>query len=126
MRIYIVNNSTDDSALATGTRLTVSLPTCTGTSIGSSAYISAFDSFPGELWNDVAFTSDEPFNLAYRPATAEIYNNAQGSPFALTTTDFLEAEGQLIGFDDFDGVVRPGYAYANYFYFEVVPQFAPE
>lgn len=123
IRIYVRNDAGDTRATATGTTVMVNLPTCTGTSIASNAWIRSNDAFPNELWDGVSMLSDTLFNVAYVDGSAAVYNSGS-SPFKLTSTDFLELEGQKIGSDSLDGVVRPGYGNVVYIVFEVRPQFA--
>ncbi|MBU8868561.1 hypothetical protein [Paenarthrobacter aromaticivorans] len=124
VRVYIRNDAADVGAIATGTSVMVNLPTCTGTSIATNAWIKSNDAFPNEVWDGLTMNSDIPFNVAYMEGSAAIYNNSPNSPFRLTSTDFLEVEGQKIGFDSMDGVVRPGYSNVAYLVFEIKPQFA--
>jgi hypothetical protein len=124
IRIHVRNDAADAGARATGTSVMVNLPTCTGTSIATNAWVKSNDAFPNELWDGLSMLSDVPFNVAYVDGSAAIYNNSRNSPFRLTSTDFLELEGQKIGFDIMDGVMSPGYANVVYLVFEVRPQFA--
>lgn len=126
LRIYVRNNSAYPGAVATGTRVMVNLPTCAGTSIGASAFVTADSSFPLQVYANVGLVADEAFNLRFVEDSGELYNNSPNSPFTLSGAEsaLLSSAGQLIGFDALDGVVKPGYTNASYLYFEIEPQFA--
>ncbi|GAA0993499.1 hypothetical protein GCM10009563_09530 [Subtercola frigoramans] len=124
MRIFVRNDSTDPNAMARNTRISVNLPTCTGTSIQTTGYLSSNDTFPLKVYGGVALSADQPFNLAYVAGSASMYNNSINSPFAITSDDFLASTGQQLGFDKLDGVQGAGYASDVYFFFKIRPQFA--
>ncbi|MEU1970755.1 hypothetical protein ABZ477_03795 [Microbacterium sp. NPDC019599] len=126
LRIYIRNDSAYPDAVATGTRVMVNLPTCAGTSIGASAFVTADASFPLQVYANVGLVADEVFNVRFVEDSAELYNNSPNSPFTLPGVEsaLFTSAGQLIGFDALDGFVKPGYTNASYLYFEIEPQFA--
>lgn len=126
LRIFIRNDSTDPEAVARTTRVMVNLPTCTGTSIQTSAFVTSIDTYPNQIYGNVAVSADQYFNLAYVEGSAMIENNSSNSPFTIGSTDFLTSKGQLVGFDSLDGDLWPGYYHDVYVSFEIRPQFAPE
>jgi hypothetical protein len=128
VRMYVENSTFDDwsDAAATGTRVSVSLPTCTGNRIAANGFISSDTAYPSQIWGGITFTSASRFNLAYVPASALLETNGFPNGKAIEGTDFLASKGQVIGHSSLDGIVKAGYKYAEYFSFEVKPQFASE
>ncbi|MBT2515673.1 hypothetical protein [Arthrobacter sp. ISL-30] len=126
LRIYVRNDSSFPKALASGTKIMVNLPTCTGTAIGTSAFVVSQDAYPHEIYDGVRLLSDKPFNLAYVNDSAMIYSNAPNSPIHLRSTSFLTSLGQELGYEKLNGNVAPGHGASLYISFEVRPQFAPE
>ena len=131
LRLFIHNSADEsDKGIAEGTRIRVSLPTCTGHRIASTAFIEALNTEPLQIWDSVHFISDEPFNLAYVPGSAQLCNNhfsCEGAPGedGEISNDFLTSNGTLIGYDHLDGLFRAGYRYSAWFYFQVQPEFVP-
>lgn len=129
LRVYI-HNGAGDGTIATNTRLTVTLPTCTGTRIGSNAMISSDNSSPAEVWAGVNMFSDKPFNVAYVDGSARYCTNhfvchgADDGGIRLSN-DFLTSAGSLLGYDQLDGRFKGQYRFSAFMTFLVRPQFAP-
>lgn len=121
VRAYAHNNS---ATPATNVNLMVNLPTCTGRSIGSFAFLDS-DAYPMQIWAGVNFQSDNLFNLAYVHGSAILegpsFPNGQTK---VESEDFLRSKGVLIGSKGLDGAIAGGYENVTYFSFEVRPQFA--
>lgn len=125
VRAYIHNNAGSDRAVARDVNLAVNLPTCSGLSIGSNAFVKASNTFPNEMWGSITFTSSRTFNLAYVEGSAHLYGNAYGKDgVKIKGTAFLTSAGTLLGSAALDGKVRAGYENALYFTYVVRPQFA--
>ncbi|KIC59979.1 hypothetical protein [Microbacterium hominis] len=116
LRVFVRNDASVVSAVATGATLTINLPNCVGSSIQTSALLASRDTFPLKIWSGVALNASQPFTVAYVEGSAVIESNAQASPVSVPGTGFLSAGGQLLGFDD---LARPGYNWDLYFSFEV-------
>lgn len=123
LRIYVRNNAAGDIT-ASGVSTMVNLPTCTGTKIGISAFLTSLDVFPEKVWDGVYFASNEPFNLAYVEGSGKVYSNSKNSPIIFPSNSFLTSRGQKLGFDLLDGNLGAGYGQSLYVTFEVRPQFA--
>jgi hypothetical protein len=126
VRLFVRNDGSGvDGFEARDTKISVSLPTCTGTQIASNGFVTSPDAFPWQTWGGILFTSDQQFNLVYVPGSAILGNNGAGADGGVKLPDsFLTAAGAQIGFDRMDGVIRGGHFYASYILFEVRPQFA--
>lgn len=124
LRIYVRNDAAGDIT-ASGISTMVNLPTCSGSRIGTSAFLASLDVFPEKVWDGVYFTSNEPFNLAYVEGSGKVYSNSKNSPITFPSNSFLTHQGQKLGFDALDGNLSSGYAQSLYVTFEVQAQFAP-
>ena len=127
VRVYVHNNAAANLNLkATNTRVSASVPTTTAKSVSISGFVSADNANPGKVWDDVTFTSDQDFNLAYVPGSARIYNNgyAKGGNGQALPDSIVTSAGAKIGHNGPDGVVPGCFQYDNYVYFEVQPQVA--
>ncbi|MGV9675434.1 hypothetical protein ACWDSJ_09165 [Nocardia sp. NPDC003482] len=124
LQVYIHNSAGDfDYMAAKGVRLAINLPACTGRRISSAAFVTSSNSYPGQVWGGVTFTSDQDFNVAYYDGNAAVLNNVNPNPgFSIPGNDFLTSKGQLVGFDQMDGIVRGGYKYSLFFTFTVLVQ----
>ena len=126
VRMYVHNNAADNlNLVAENVRASTSIPTTTGKTVPISGFVSADNSNPGKIWDDVELTSDKDFNLAYVPGSATFHNNSVGKaadgvalPDSITTST-----GALLGYDKLDGKIPGCYKYSGYVYFEVKPQF---
>lgn len=133
LMIYVHNSGGDaDSRIALDTRVSVSLPTCTGRQVHSNAFVDSDNAQPSTIWDGVTFYSDERFNLAYVAGSARLCNNHftckdDGSTLGVPLSDdIMTKNGALIGYDKLDGKFRGNYRYSAYVYILVRPQFAPE
>lgn len=127
VRVYVHNNAASSLNLkATNTRVSATVPTTTGKNISVSGFVSADNSDPLKVWDDIHFNSTKDFNLAYVTGSAEIWNNGYAKNGASLPDSIVTNTGALIGYNGPDGVVPGCFQYANYVYFKVKPQFAPE
>lgn len=128
VRMVVHNNAADHLNLkAINTRVKAAVPTTTGKKVQISGFVSADNAQPAEVWDDVTFTSDKDFNLAYVPGSARIYNNgyaAGGSGKALPDS-IVTSAGAKIGYEkEGDGIIPGCFKYLSYVEFTVKPQFA--
>ncbi|HRN97659.1 MAG TPA: DUF11 domain-containing protein [Candidatus Saccharibacteria bacterium] len=126
VRVYVHNNAATSLNLkATNTRVSASVPTTTAKNVSVSGFVTADNSDPLKVWDDIHFNSDKDFNLAYVAGSAEIYNNGYAKNGASLPDSIVTSTGALVGYNGPDGVVPGCFQYANYVYFKVKPQFAP-
>lgn len=128
VRVYVHNNAATSLNLkALNTRVSATVPTTTGKNVSVSGFVTADNSDPLSVWDDIHFNSTSDFNLAYVPGSAEIYNNgyAAGGSGKSLPDSIVTSAGALIGYNGPDGTVPGCFQYANYVYFKIKPQFAP-
>lgn len=127
VRVYVHNNAASSLNLkATNTRVSASVPTTTAKNVSVSGFVTADNSDPLKVWDDIHFNSTKDFNLAYVAGSAEIYNNGYAKNGASLPDSIVTSTGALVGYNGPDGVVPGCFQYANYVYFKVKPQFAPQ
>ncbi|WP_371571342.1 hypothetical protein [Streptomyces canus] len=124
IRVYVDNNAKQLNLAARGVRLMVNLPTCTGLSIGSQALLKGENNFPREIWSGINLTAPDRFNLNFIEGSARVYGNSYGEEGRFIDETFFTSRGVLLGSDDLDGELKPGYGNALYFTYQVRPQFA--
>ncbi len=107
MEVYFHNNAASNLNLtATGTTVKFALPSGSATTMTPTAYITAANSSPGQVFATADLTSSTPFSLSYEPGTAKLYTNfVNGIP----VSDNVVAGGTLICSHGPDGLV-PGCA----------------
>ena len=126
VRVYVHNNAASSlNLVATNTRVSASVPTTTGKNVSISGFVTADNSDPLKIWDDISFSSDKDFNLAYIAGSAQIWNNGYAKTGASLPDSIVTSTGALIGYNGPDGNVPGCFQYANYVYFKVKPQFAP-
>lgn len=126
VRMYVHNNAASNLNLkAINTRVSASVPTTTGKAVSVSGFVSANNSDPLQVWDDIHFNSDKDFNLAYVAGSAQIWNNGYATTGQPLSDNIVTSTGALIGYDGPDGVVPGCFQYVNYVYFKIKPQFAP-
>lgn len=127
VRVYVHNNAaTSLNLTATNTRVSASVPTTTGKNVSVSGFVTADNSDPLKVWDDIHFNSDKNFNLVYVPGSAEIYNNGYAAGGKSLPDSIVTSTGALVGYNGPDGNVPGCFQYANYVYFKVKPQFQDE
>ncbi len=107
LRMYVHNNAnqtTNASGLgvAKNTRVSVELPTNTGSALRAVASITADNATPREVVDSVDMTASRPFNVQFVPGSATFYNNG---PFAggVQLSDSIVSGGTQIGWDSLNG-----------------------
>ena len=125
VRMYVHNNAASNLGLvAQNVRAMAAIGDNTGKSVSISSYITASNSNPTQVWDDVKLTANKDFNLVYVAGSGEYFNNKmEGAalPDSLATTT-----GAQLGYEQLDGNVPGCYEYSGYVYFKVKPQFATE
>jgi uncharacterized repeat protein (TIGR01451 family) len=126
VRVYVHNNAASSLNLkAVNTRVSASVPTTTGKNVSISGFVSANNSDPLQVWDDIHFNSDKDFNLAYITGSAQIWNNGYAQNGKPLPDSIVTSTGALVGYNGPNGEVPGCFQYANYVYFKVKPQFAP-
>lgn len=125
VRAYVHNNAASNlNLVAKNVRIGANVPTTTGKSISIQSTISADNSNPLKVWDDVTLKSDKNFNLVYVPGSAKFYNNKMEG--ATLSDSIVTAAGAQLGYESLNGDMPGCYEYSGYVYFKVKPQFAPE
>lgn len=119
IRLYVHNNSVpqqdeESGAASQDTRVQVSIPDNSGTTVKVNGFITSSNATPDKYWDYVNFHSDTNFHLEYVYGSAIIYNNAYPDGLELGDKITTTAEGVLIGYDKMDGIMPGGYQYACY------------
>jgi len=126
VRVYVHNNAAANLNLkAINTRVSASVPTTTGKNVSVSGFVSANNSDPLQVWDDIHFNSDKNFNLAYVAGSAQIWNNGYATTGQPLPDSIVTSTGALVGYNGPNGEVPGCFQYANYVYFKIKPQFAP-
>jgi len=126
VRMYVHNNAASSLNLtATNTRVSASVPTTVGKNVSVSGFVSADNSDPLRVWDDIHFNGSENFSLAYVPGSATIYNNGYADGGASLPDSIVTSSGALVGYNGPDGKVPGCFEYSNWVYFKIKPQFAP-
>lgn len=127
VRVYVHNNADANLNLkALNTRVSAGVPTTTGKNVTVSGFVTADNAAPQQVWDDIRFSSDKNFNLAYIPGSAEIFNNgyAAGGAGKSLPDSIVTSAGAKIGYEtEGDGVIPGCFQYVSYVYFKVKPQF---
>lgn len=130
VRVYVHNNANANLNLkALNTRVTAAIDGDADTSAALSAYVSADNANPQQVWDDVKFTNDKHFRLSYVPGSAEIYNNgfAAGGQGRALSDDIVSQQGTRVGYAEAgDGIVPGCFQYVSYVYFKVRAAEVPE
>jgi uncharacterized repeat protein (TIGR01451 family)/LPXTG-motif cell wall-anchored protein len=129
VRVLAHNNAASNLNLkAINTELKTVVSQATSKKNAITAYLSADNAQPQKIYDDVYFSSDKDFNLAYVAGSARVYNNGyaaggQGKPFS---DSLVTSAGAKLGYEaEGDGKIPGCFQYINYVYFKVKPQFAP-
>lgn len=127
VRIYVHNNAGASLNLsAVNTRVQAAIGTNTDTKVGLTGYVSADNAKPQRVYDDVNFTANKKFNLAYVPGSAMLYNNITGQAGRAVSDSIVDGSGAQIGYESNDGKVPGCFQYVSYITFKVKPQFAPK
>lgn len=113
-RVYVENSAGDDqsesrSRDAEGVWVRVSPASENGSLTWLTAEVGSDTTKPKRIWSRVELLAPYPVRLDYVSESARIYSNTHpegeplGSPWNTTS---------LVGYDTFDGVVRPGYEFS--------------
>lgn len=94
---------------AINTRMSVVLPSCSGRRVGLAAVLSAEQVYPSKIWDGVRFWSPKSFNLVLESGSALLVSHSDPSGLPLPESDLVSREGALIGSQQLDGRVHPGY-----------------
>lgn len=126
VRMTVHNNAdpkmnADGSGIAHNTRVKVSLPTATGTSVPMSGFVSADNASPKEVWADVKFNASSNFNVAFVSGSATYYNQ-QHKDGANLPDSIMTSTGALIGNDQMDGNMAACFDKSGYVIFKVKVQ----
>lgn len=128
VRMLVHNNAADNLNLkALNTRVKAAVPGTTGKKTTISGFVSADNAKPGEVWDDVNFTSSQDFNLVYVAGSARIYNNgyAAGGSGQPLPDSIVTSTGAKVGYEKAgDGIIPGCFKYLSYVEFTVKPQFA--
>jgi hypothetical protein len=127
VRVYVHNGANAAAnQVATGVRVSLNLPTCTGHAIALDGFITSDDAFPREVYSKVVVWSRRDFNLAYVADTAvyETNKSPRGGFPLVGASGLFTSKGVLVGYDKLDGRVKGGYEYDGYLMFQIRPQFA--
>jgi uncharacterized repeat protein (TIGR01451 family) len=130
VRVYVHNNANANLNLqALNTRVTAAVDGDAGTNAALSAYVSADNANPQQVWDDVNFINDKHFRLSYVAGSAEIYNNgfAAGGQGRALSDNIVSAQGTPVGYAQAgDGIVPGCFQYVSYVYFKVRAAEVPE
>jgi len=112
LEVYFHNNAAGPLNLsATNTRVKFVLPTATSTTLTPTAYISADNATPAEVFASADLTSSQPFTISYEPGTAKLYTNYVSG---IAISDNVVSGGTLIGTTGADGNVPGCGEYSGY------------
>ncbi len=127
VRVYVHNNA--DSSLnesgegvAVNTRVRVELPTVVSNDQQATAFISADNAQPQEIFDTINIVSDQAYRLDYIQGSANIRTNFIDQALS----DDLVDGGVQIGHDSLDGTQNGCFEYAAYVTFRVKINAAPE
>lgn len=119
IRLYVHNNNPGGlDAVATNTRVALSIPSETSKKVQVNGYISADNSDPKEYWDYVNFTADNAFHLQYVYGSALWTNKGIGANGGVKLSDEVATNasngGVLVGYDKLDGNIPGCYEYSGY------------
>lgn len=112
LEAYFHNNAASNLNLtATNTKVKFVLPTTSANTLSPTAYISADNATPNQVWATADLNSSQPFTVSYEPGTAKLYTNYVNGG---SISDSVVTDGALVGSNGADGKV-PGCAqYSGY------------
>jgi uncharacterized repeat protein (TIGR01451 family) len=104
VRMLVHNNAAANlNLVATNTRVKANVPTTTGNEVQIDGFVTADNSNPGQVWDDVVLKSDKRFNVAYVPGSAAYYNQPNLSRKFTLPDSIVTNNGAQVGFDAMDG-----------------------
>ncbi|HEU5005283.1 MAG TPA: hypothetical protein VFT49_04370 [Candidatus Saccharimonadales bacterium] len=107
LAVYFHNNAATFLGLsATNTQVKIVLPSGSASTQTATAYISADNANPAQVWATAELTNAQPFSLTYEPGTAKLYTNYVNG---IALSDNVVNGGTLVGSNGPDGKV-PGCA----------------
>jgi hypothetical protein len=122
-RVYVENGGVEDDSLAKvmtarNTRVRFEIPNGRVNGVTVQARITADNAIPPEIYDTVTFRNEsQSFHLDFISGSAILYNNAH--PEGIPLSDSIVREGVLIGYEELDGFIRPGYQYAAFVVIEI-------
>lgn len=121
--VYYHNNAAADlNLVATGTNVKIALPAVAtkNASTKAVAYVSATNSDPKQVWDDISFNNTTGGDIAIRyiEGSAKIHNF--GKTDGATLSDNIISTGALIGYSALDGRIPGCNEYAGYVTFKVI------
>ena len=119
VRLYVHNNNPRGTEMvAKGVTANVNVPTESGKSITVTGTISAENSKPAKVWDEVVFkSSTNTFHLEYVKGSALIENN--GAVNNTKLSDNLVMGGTTLGYDSLNGEIPGCFQYASIVTFRV-------
>ena len=119
VRLYVHNNNPRGTEMtAKDVTANVNVPTESGKSITVTGTVSASNSKPAKVWDELVFkSSTNTFHLEYVKGSALIENNGKISGTALS--DNLVMGGTTLGYDKLDGQIPGCFQYAAIVTFRV-------
>jgi len=107
VRVLVHNNAAANlNLVAHNTRVSISVPSTSGTSANVQATISADNANPQQVWDGTTLTSASKFNVGYVPGSARYYNNTNPSGFIIPDS-LTTNSGALLGYSSMNGDI-PG------------------
>lgn len=129
VRVYVHNNANANLNLkALNTRVTAAIDGDADMNAAISAYVSADNANPRQVWDDVRFTNDKHFTLNYVAGSSKIYNNgfAAGGQGAEFSDAIVSAQGAPVGYAAAgDGIVPGCFEFVSYITFRVAATEVP-
>jgi uncharacterized repeat protein (TIGR01451 family) len=115
VRMLVHNNAAANLGLkAENTTVRVSVPNkATNNSIRVDGFVSASNSNPATVWDQVTFNSDRDFQMAYVAGSARYYNNVNPSSGFSIPDSVISSAGALVGYESMNGVVQGCYEYSG-------------
>lgn len=126
IRMYVHNNAASNlNLVATNVRAALNLPLNTYTTeFTANGFVSADNSNPAKVWDQVILKSDKEFRL--QVVSAKYFNNVTGSTngWNLSNDLFTNANGgALLGYTSLNGKIPGCLQYAGYIIVKVKPEF---
>ncbi len=128
VRMYVHNNKATNynqySGPATNVRAAFDLPSDWGTSFDMNGFITAEDTNPAKIWDNVTASSSKEFKLNYVAGSARYYNKSATGVFSLGN-ELFTSQGALLGYDSMNGQIKGCLPYSGYVLFRIKPEFKP-
>lgn len=112
LEVYFHNNAASNlNLVAKNTQVKFALPSNTASTLSPTAYISADNATPGQVYASADLTSPQPFAISYIPGSAKLYTNYVNG---IAISDNVVKDGALIGTNGPDGNVPGCGQYSGY------------